>query len=184
MEKKVNPTETANRMHSGQVILCVGLVLAMGMCTGVEGAAIREKRQLSSLLTLSGESNARIINGTIHCDTLKCPPESFKCIIVKNNTRDDVNVVEVTRECLDPAGKATAKTIEREPNKFPGGKFESYAEIDKNGNIASFDNRGNSYNHSGGGDVHSYLYQQIEDLHKAILDQLNTAGTGAQYRIP
>lgn len=101
---------------------------------------------------------------------------------MKNNTKEDVNVVEVTRECLDAAGKATAKTVEKEPNQFPGGKYESYAEIDKDGNIASFDNRGNSYNHSGSGDVHSYLYQQIEDLHKSILDQLTNAGT--PYRIP
>lgn len=169
-------------MNSQQVIFCIGLVLAVGLSATVEGAAIREKRQLNTLLTLSGESNARIVNGTIFCDTLKCPDASFKCIIVKNNTKEDINVVEVTRECLDPAGKATAKTIEREPNAFPGGKFESYAEIDKNGNIASFDNRGNSYNHSGSGDVHSYLYQQIEDLHKSILDQLTNAGT--PYRIP
>lgn len=169
-------------MDCKQVLLCFGLLLLGLSATGVHGAALREKRQLNSLLTLSGESNARIENGTIICDTLKCPPESFKCIIVKNNTKDDINQIEVTRECLDPAGKATAKTVEREPNKFPGGQFESYAEIDKNGNIASFDNRGNSFNHSGSGDVHSYLYQHIEDLHKAILDQLQNAGP--TYRIP
>lgn len=171
-------------MNTQQVVLlCVGLFLAVGLSySTVDGAVVREKRQLNTLLTLSGESNARIVNGTIFCDTLKCPDASFKCIIVKNNTKEDINVVQVTRECLDPAGKATAKTVEREPNQFPGGKYESYAEIDKNGNIASFDNRGNSYNHSGSGDVHSYLYQQIEDLHKSILDQLTNAGT--PYRIP
>ncbi|XP_055626776.1 uncharacterized protein LOC129768867 [Toxorhynchites rutilus septentrionalis] len=169
-------------MNTKQVVLYLGLFVLLGMC-GVQGAAIREKRQLNSFLTLTGESNARIENGTIFCDTLKCPAESFKCIIVKNNTKDDINQIEVTRECLDPAGKATAKTVEREPNKFPGAQFESYAEIDKNGNIASFDNRGNSYNHSGSGDVHSYLYQQIEDLHKAILDQLQNAGS-TTYGIP
>lgn len=167
-------------MNSRQVLLCFGLLFVVGLCN-VQGAVIREKRQLNSLLTLTGDQNARIENGTIYCDTLKCPPESFKCIIVKNNTKDDLTQIEVTRECLDPAGKATAKTVEREPNK-QGGQFESYAEIDKNGNIASFDNRGNSYNHSGSGDVHSYLYQQIEDLHKAILDQLQTAGN--PLRIP
>ncbi|XP_058834456.1 uncharacterized protein LOC131691810 [Topomyia yanbarensis] len=169
--------------YTKPVLLCVGLFLVLGMCS-VQGAAIREKRQLNSLLTLTGDSNARIENGTIICDTLTCPPESFKCIIVKNNTEKDINKIEVTRECLDPAGKATAKTVEYEPNKFPNGKYESYAEIDKNGNIASFDNRGNAYNHSGSGDVHSYLYQQIEDLHKAILDQLHNAGTGTPLRIP
>lgn len=171
-------------MNSKQVLLCVGFLVAIIGLSSVQGAAIREKRQLNSLLNLSGENNARIVNGTIICDTLTCPPESFKCIIVKNNTKDDANQIEVTRECLDPAGKATAKTIEREPNKFGGAQFESYAEIDKNGNIASFDNRGNSYNHSGSGDVHSYLYQQIEDLHKAILGQLQGAGTPATYGIP
>ncbi|XP_055534934.1 uncharacterized protein LOC129724237 [Wyeomyia smithii] len=170
-------------MNSNQMLWCASLLLVVGFCS-VDGAAIREKRQLNSLLTLSGESNARIENGTIICDTLTCPPTSFKCIIVKNNTKEDFNTIEVTRECLDPAGKATAKTVEREPNKFPGGHFESYAEIDKNGNIASFDNRGNSYNHSGRGDVHSYLYQQIEELHKAILDQLHNAGPGTPLRIP
>lgn len=172
-------------MNTQQVILLsLGLFLAVGLSySTVDGAVVREKRQLNTLLTLSGESNARIVNGTIFCDTLKCPQESFKCIIVKNNTKEDVNVVEVTRECLDKAGKATAKTVEREPNQFPGGKYESYAEIDKDGNIASFDNRGNSYNHSGSGDVHSYLYQQIEDLHKSILDQLTNAGP-TPYRIP
>uniref|UniRef100_A0A023EIP6 Putative salivary protein n=1 Tax=Aedes albopictus TaxID=7160 RepID=A0A023EIP6_AEDAL len=169
-------------MNSKQVILSLGLLLVvMGLC-GVQGAALREKRQLNSLLTLSGEANARIENGTIFCDTLKCPPESFKCIIVKNNTRENLNQVEITRECLDPAGKPTAKTIEREANQFPGTHFESYAEIDKNGNIASFDNRGNSYNHSGSGDLHSYLYKQIDELHKQILDQLQ--GVSSSYRIP
>ncbi|XP_053688275.1 uncharacterized protein LOC128737625 [Sabethes cyaneus] len=170
-------------MNCNQVLWCFGLLLAVGLFS-VEGAAIREKRQLNSLLTLSGESNARIENGTIICDTLTCPPASFKCIIVKNNTKEDFNTIEVTRECLDPAGKATAKTVEREKNKFPGSHFESYAEIDKNGNIASFDNRGNSYNHSGSGDVHSYLYQQIEDLHKAIIEQLHNAGPATPFRIP
>lgn len=168
-------------MNSKQVLMSFGLLLVVGFVS-VQGAAIREKRQLNSLLTVSGEANARIENGTIFCDTLKCPPESFKCIIVKNNTRDNVNQIEVTRECLDPAGKPTAKTIEREPNQFPGAHFESYAEIDKNGNIASFDNRGNSYNHSGSGDLHSYLYKQIDELHKQILDQLQ--GQTAAYRIP
>ncbi|XP_035789656.1 uncharacterized protein LOC118465466 [Anopheles albimanus] len=157
----------------------VGAVLVIAVCGTftVEGAAIdRSPRQLSSLLTLSGESNARIENGTIICDTLTCPPESFKCVIVKNSTKDDNNKIQVTRECLDPAGKATAKTQTTEQSSFPGQQFESYAEIDKNGNIASFDNRGNTYNHSGTGDIHSYLYEQIEDLHKAILDQLTNAG--------
>ncbi|XP_058462993.1 uncharacterized protein LOC131437564 [Malaya genurostris] len=168
--------------HANLVLLCIGLCLVVGFYN-VQGAVIREKRQLNSLLNLSGESNARIENGTIICDTLTCPPASFKCIIVKNNTKNDINTIEVTRECLDPAGKATAKTVDREPNKT-GGQFESYAEIDKNGNIASFDNRGNSFNHSGSGDVHSYLYQHIEDLHKAILDQLQNAGPGTPLRIP
>lgn len=168
-------------MNSKQVLLCFGLMLVVGLVS-VQGAVIREKRQLNSLQTVSGEANARIENGTIFCDTLKCPLETFKCIIVKNNTRDNVNQVEVTRECLDAAGKPTAKTIEREPNQFPGSHFESYAEIDKNGNIASFDNRGNSYNHSGSGDLHSYLYKQIDELHKQILDQLQ--GQTASYRIP
>uniref|UniRef100_A0A182JDH9 Salivary protein n=1 Tax=Anopheles atroparvus TaxID=41427 RepID=A0A182JDH9_ANOAO len=158
-------------------LLAVVLLVAVFGAVTVEGAALRRtRRQLSSLLTLSGESNARIENGTIICDTLKCPPESFKCVIVKNSTKDDVNKIQVTRECLDPAGKATAKTLTTEKSSFPGQQFESYAEIDKNGNIASFDNRGNTYNHSGDGDIHSYLYQQIEDLHKAILDQLSDAG--------
>uniref|UniRef100_A0A182NNG1 Salivary protein n=1 Tax=Anopheles dirus TaxID=7168 RepID=A0A182NNG1_9DIPT len=153
------------------------LAIAFFGILSVEAAPFeRAPRQLSSLLTLSGESNARIENGTIICDTLKCPPESFKCVIVKNSTKDDVNKIQVTRECLDPAGKATAKTLTTESSSFPGQQFESYAEIDKNGNIASFDNRGNTYNHSGSGDIHSYLYDQIEDLHKAILDQLTNAG--------
>uniref|UniRef100_T1E344 Putative salivary protein n=1 Tax=Psorophora albipes TaxID=869069 RepID=T1E344_9DIPT len=168
-------------MNSKQVLMCVALVV-LGLCS-VQGSVIREKRQLNSFLTVTGEANARIENGTIICDTLKCPPESFKCIIVKNNTKDDVNQVEVTRECLDPAGKPTAKTIEREASKFPGSNFESYAEIDKNGNIASFDNRGNSYNHAGSGDLHSYLYSQIDELHQQILKQLNQP-PAASYRIP
>ncbi|XP_041774649.1 uncharacterized protein LOC121594901 [Anopheles merus] len=164
-----------SKRHVMMVALCA--VCAIFGTTTVEGAALnRSPRQLSSLLTLSGESNARIENGTIICDTLKCPAESFKCVIVKNSTKDDVNKVQVTRECLDPAGKATAKTVTTEASNFPGQQFESYAEIDKNGNIASFDNRGNTYNHSGTGDIHSYLYEQIEDLHKAILDQLSNAG--------
>ncbi|XP_053673992.1 uncharacterized protein LOC128724289 [Anopheles nili] len=159
------------------LLLSVVFIISVFGTISVDGAALgRAPRQLSSLLTLSGESNARIENGTIICDTLKCPEESFKCVIVKNSTKDDVNKIQVTRECLDPAGKATAKTLTTEQSNFPGQQFESYAEIDKNGNIASFDNRGNTYNHSGSGDIHSYLYDQIEDLHKAILDQLSNAG--------
>lgn len=50
-------------MNSKQVVLCLGLFLAVVGLTSVQGAAIREKRQLNSLLTLSGESNARIENG-------------------------------------------------------------------------------------------------------------------------
>lgn len=49
-------------MNAKQVLLCFGLLLAVGFVS-VQGAAIREKRQLNSLLTVSGEANARIENG-------------------------------------------------------------------------------------------------------------------------
>lgn len=49
-------------MNSQQVILCFGLVLAVGL-SFADGAVVREKRQLNTLLTVSGESNARIVNG-------------------------------------------------------------------------------------------------------------------------
>lgn len=50
-------------MNSKQVILSLGLLLVVVGLAGVQGATIREKRQLNSLLTLSGEANARIENG-------------------------------------------------------------------------------------------------------------------------
>ncbi|XP_055597035.1 uncharacterized protein LOC129747047 [Uranotaenia lowii] len=161
-------------MYSKQgMVICCALLMVMIGFGAVQGAAVRDRRQLNTLLNLSGESNARIENGTLICDTLKCPDDAFKCVIAKNNTKANLQEIVVTRECLDEAGKIKAKTVEKEVNKFPGTHFESYAELDKNGNIASFDNRGNSYNHAGSGDLHSYLYSQIDDLHKAILDQLH-----------
>lgn len=74
-------------MNSNQVLWCFGLLLAIGLCS-VDGAAIREKRQLNSLLTLSGESNARIENGKLFFSS------SFKLLVPILKIQANLNAVE------------------------------------------------------------------------------------------
>ncbi|XP_055638304.1 uncharacterized protein LOC129776596 [Toxorhynchites rutilus septentrionalis] len=146
-------------MNTKQMLFYFGSALLLGMWC-VQGAIVIRG---DSVLTLDGDITARIHNGTIYCDKLTCPAESFKCIIVKNNTAENINQIEVTRECLDRSGNTTAKTVEQVANKSPGQKIRSYAQIDLNGNISSYTSGGNSFNQTQANQLGEKIRREVED---------------------
>ena len=91
----------------------------------------------------------------------------------------------MVRQCFDTENKVLSQSNGIIPSRYPNLRYESFASVDRNGNVASYDNRGNSYNYSeaDSANIHEYIYKQIEDLHKSILGQIkNTQAAARNFR--